>query len=703
MSKAFRVALLGNPNSGKSSLFNQLTGLRQKVGNYPGVTVDRKTASIVIEDTNIELTDLPGAYSLYGTSQDERIVAEVLTSASKEMPDLVVYVADCNFLEKQMLLLTQIRDLSIPIILALNMTDLAEQNGLKIDAKNLSRKVGLPVVNISARANSGIAQLKEEVLQTLSDYPLYKGKVKDFYIFSQTEKAVAEKIKTILGLDNAYRALLTAHHHRWLTDLTEMQRKEIGDLNQLQEFDSTGLQIRETMQRYDRFTPILKQVITRGAAQNSLTRKLDSILTDRFWGVLIFFSLLFLMFQSISVLAAYPMDWVEGGFAFATDLVDGVMAEGWLKSLLIHGVIEGMGSVLVFIPQIAILFLLLALLEESGYMARAVYLFDDVMQRFGLNGRSMVALISGVACAIPAIMSTRTISNWKERLITILVTPFMSCSARVPVYLILAGVIVSPDARWGIFYVQSMVVMGMYLLGTAGALAAAWVFKKILRSNEYSFLMLELPDYRLPVARNVGLTVWEKVKTFVLEAGRVILVLSVMLWLLASYSFPGMMAEAEQRAETTAAQRQLDDKGRENLIASSRIEASFAGQLGKAIEPVIRPLGFDWKIGIALLTSFAAREVFVSSMGTIYALGEVEEPQAREEVQRSRVYQRLKTEYSFATSLSLLIFYVFAMQCMSTLAVVKRETNSWKWPLLQLLFMTGFAYLASLLTYQLLS
>ncbi len=702
MSKAFKVALMGNPNSGKSSLFNQLTGLRQKIGNYPGVTVDKKTANIVINDTNIELTDLPGAYSLYGTSQDEKIVAKVLTSHTEELPDLVVYVADCNFLEKQMLLLTQIRDLSIPIILALNMSDLAEQNGLQINGKALAKKMALPITNISARTNQGIAELKKEISQALANLPANNGKSTVFYAFSDIEKRVAEKIKTVVGLDNDYRALLTAHHHSWLAALSNEQKKEIEDFNQATNFDSTGMQIRETMQRYDRFTPILKQVISQTGSGNALTRRLDAILTNRFWGVLIFFALLFLMFQSISVLAAYPMDWVEAGFAFAADLVDGAMPDSWIKSLLIHGVIEGLGSVLVFIPQIAVLFLLLALLEESGYMARAVYLFDDVMQRFGLNGRSMVALISGVACAIPAIMSTRTISNWKERLITILVTPFMSCSARVPVYLILAGVLVSPDARWGLFYVQSMVVMGMYLLGTAGALAAAWVFKKILRSNETSFLMLELPDYRMPVARNVVLTVWEKVKTFVVEAGKIILVLSVILWLLASYSFPGQMAEAEQRAVTTAQEQQLDDEGTEALIAANRIEASFAGKLGKAIEPAIEPLGFDWKIGIALLTSFAAREVFVSSMGTIYALGEVEEPQAREEVKRSRVHQRLKNEYSFATALSLLIFYVFAMQCMSTVAVVKRETNSWKWPLIQLFFMTGFAYLASLITYQIL-
>ena len=705
ITQPFTVALLGNPNCGKSSVFNQLTGLRQKVGNFPGVTVDKKLGLIRLPGQRpVQLIDFPGTYSFYPTSIDERIVVQSLANPSDEnYPDAAVYIADVTKLEKHLLLLTQLRDLGLPVILALNMSDVAEKEGMDVDEQTLSRRLEVPVVKLSGRTGFGIDALKHE-LQRLMEGPAYQ-RPPLFYHLSGQEKLLAEAIREIVPGASLYQALLVAHHYVWLPFLSEAQRKLISDLVANHGFQPLRSQVEETMQRYDKFTPVVQQSLSNvRSAARPITEKLDTLLTHRVAGPIIFFVVMLMVFQAIFTWAAYPMDLIEQFFAVSGEWVRSTLPDGWFTDLLTDGILAGLGGILVFIPQIAILFFLISLLEEVGYMARAAYLFDRLMQAFGLNGRSIVALISSSACAIPAIMSTRTISNWKERLITILVTPLISCSARIPVYTVLIGFVVPSRVVAGLFNLQGLAFMGLYLLGIMAALLSALVFKLILRTQERSFLMLELPEYRPPVMRNVLLTVWEKVRTFIWEAGRIIMAISVVLWLLASYGPPAAMQEAKQEALALAQERQLDETETANMVAARQIEASFAGHLGKVIEPVIRPLGFDWKIGIALITSFAAREVFVGTMATIYSIGSVDDEYTiRDKMAQERDSVTGEPVYGLAASLSLLIFYVFAMQCMSTLAVVKRETKSWKWPLVQFLYMSGLAYLGSLLVYQLLS
>jgi len=703
---SFTIALVGNPNCGKSSIFNHLTGLRQKIGNFPGVTVDKKEGRIHLTNgVEATLVDFPGAYSLYPNSQDERIVVQTFADPnSPDAPDAAVYVADVTRLEKHLLLFSQMCDLGIPLILALNMADVAEREGLFVDTASLSKFFRTPVVLISGRTGQGMADLNTAILHVHQNAEKNrKGACQ--YPFSEMELKLVSAIQAIFPVSSDYQALLIAHHHEWLPFLSEAQRESIASTVHQHQFTSLKSQVDETLERYNRFSPVVAQSIKRTASANGrLTANLDKVLTHRIAGPLIFFALMALIFQSIFAWATYPMDWIEQGFGGLSGWLAAVLPEGWVNSLITEGVLAGLGGILVFVPQIAILFFLVSLLEEVGYMARAAFIFDRLMRWFGLNGRSIIALISGGACAIPAIMSTRTISNWKERLITILVTPFISCSARIPVYTVLIGFAVPSKTVAGFINLQGLAFMGLYLLGIIAALLSGLILKMVLRTKERSFLMLELPQYRTPVMRNVGLTVWEKVRTFVVEAGKVIMVISLILWVLSSYGPPKLMEAAEQEATALALEMQLDETASNDLIASRRIEASWAGQMGKLIEPAIRPLGFDWKIGIALITSFAAREVFVGTMATIYSIGSAQdELSVRDRMALERNPVTGKPVYSIATSFSLLIFYVFAMQCMSTLAVVRRETRSWKWPLLQFLFMTGLAYVASFGVYQFLA
>lgn len=697
------VALLGNPNCGKSSLFNQLTGLSQKVGNFPGVTVDKKYGTIQLANgEDVHIVDFPGTYSFYPTALDERIVVQALLDKSaRSHPDAILYIADITKLEKHLLLFSQLKDLGLPLALVLNMSDIAEREGVQLNLQQLATQLGVPVVLISSRTGEGINKLRSLIENLLnlkqhppSDYPLDEEAAK-----------LSGEIREIAPVASDYQALLTAHHYQWLPFLTEQQRTAIAAIVEKYQFVSLRAQVDETMARFDRFTPLIKRNLTYQTEESSdFSSKLDRILTHRIFGPLIFFLLMLLVFQAIYAWAAYPMDAIEWIFGIAGAAVQQTLPDGWLSSLIVDGLLAGLGGIVVFVPQIAILFFLISVLEEVGYMARAAFMFDRLMQFFGLNGRSIVALISGGACAIPAVMSTRTISNWKERLITILVTPFISCSARIPVYTVLIGFAVPATTVGGIFNLQGLAFMALYLFGIAAALLAALVFKWILKTHEHSFLMLEMPEYRVPVMRNIWINVWEKVKTFLMEAGKVILAISLVLWILASFAPSGEMAAAEREALAIAESQSLDQEATENLIAAKKIETSYAGRLGKTIEPVIRPLGFDWKIGIALITSFAAREVFVGTMATIYSIGS--------DSDENSVRKRMATEvnpatgekvYNQATSWSLLLFYVFAMMCMSTLAVVKRETKSWKWPAIQFLFMTGLAYLTSFLAYQWLS
>lgn len=697
------VALLGNPNSGKSSLFNQLTGLRQKVGNFPGVTVDRKIGKLTLaKGETIQLIDLPGTYSLYPNAQDERIVAALFcTPEENNYTDAIVYVADSTQLEKHLLLFSQLSDLGLPILLALSMNDLAKREGIAINIEKLAKSLNIEVVPFYGRSALADEKVKTGIQRLLSNSPTQNKS--PFYQFSAQEKVIIEEVKKHIAVRSDYQALLLAHHHSWLPNLSVADKIILSEITAQHEFHSLKRQIQETLQRFDNFSPFVRRALKRVGKDRTFSDKIDAVLTHRLWGVLIFFALMLLVFQAIFAWAEYPMDAIEASFAWANSVLQERLPDAWYTDLLTEGVLAGLAGVLVFIPQIAILFFLISLLEEVGYMARAVFLFDKVMQRFGMNGRSVVALVSGGACAIPAIMSTRTISDWKERLITILVTPFISCSARIPVYVVLVAFAV-PAGSFGWISWQALAFMGLYLLGIFAALASAWVLKKILKAESNSFLMMALPKYRTPRMRDVFISVWEKVKSFVLEAGKIILLISIVLWFLASYGPNEKMEAAEQNAIELAEQRNLSPDERDNLIAAQRIEQSYAGIMGKTIEPVIRPLGFDWKIGIALITSFAAREVFVGTMATIYSVGsEEDEYKIQEQMAKERNLRTGQPVYTMAVSLSLLIFYVLAMQCVSTLAVVKKETDSWKWPTIQFIGMTALAYLGSFLTYQLLS
>ncbi len=697
------IALAGNPNSGKSSVFNHLTGLRQKIGNFPGVTVEKKIGKTTFPNNQeVTIIDLPGTYSLHPTSHDERVVLNVLVNPNDpHYPDAIIYIADTTNLEKHFLLLTQILDLGFPTVLALNMTDLAEKEGTSIDKDKLAKYLGIPLVTISGRKGENLEILKEKAQQALSEKITSKNNI---YKLSAQESSISKTILEQQQLANEYQSLLFAHHYESFSFLKEGDKKSISNLTKNGNFQSLHFQIAETMQRFQSFGEKLNSAIKKTISEEkSLTDKLDGILVHKVFGPIIFFAVMLLVFQAIFAWAESPMDWIDGVFGAAGEFVKATFPEGWVTDLITDGILAGLGGILIFIPQIAILFFLIALLEEVGYMARAVFMFDKIMQKFGLNGRSVVALVSGGACAIPAIMSTRTIGNWKERLITILVTPFISCAARIPVYAILIGFVVPAKIVWGFFNLQGLAFMGLYLLGIAAALISAYVFKKILRSNEPSFLMLELPQYRPPAWKNVGLTIKEKVGAFVIEAGKIIMIISIILWFLASYGPGQQMAQAESEAIELAEQQSLSDQETEDLIASKKIEASYAGHLGKFIEPAIEPLGYDWKIGIALITSFAAREVFVGTMATIYSIGSSEEEATiRERLANAKNPITGAPVYTLATSLSLLIFYVFAMQCMSTLAVVRKETGSWKWPVIQFVFMTVLAYLGGLFVYQIL-
>lgn len=696
-----KIALIGNPNSGKSSLFNHFTGLRQRIGNFPGVTVDKKVGTIKIQDHTVDLIDLPGTYSLYPNSKDEKIVIDILSNPKDaNYPDLIVYIADVNNLERHLLLATQILDLQIPMVLCINMMDLSDQNPETLSA-NLKKHLNIPVVCVSSKTKENLEVLENNISQFVKNGSAGFLREKPYYQLTKTESQLAESLQEKNG--NPYRAKLIGHHYEWLSHLSQEEKTSIASKVQSSGFENIKLQIHETLKRFNQFSEVGK-IESTSNKNLRFSEKLDSFITHRVWGPLLFFVIMFVMFQSIYAWSEWPMTFIEESFASLGQLIQNNMQDHWFRSLLVDGVIAGLGGIVIFIPQITILFLLIAFLEEVGYMSRAVFMFDGVMRRFGLNGRSIVALVSSGACAIPAIMSTRTISNWKERLTTIMVAPLISCSARIPVYAVLVGFVVPSTTVLGIFNAQGLVFMGLYLLGIVAALVSAWVFKLILKSDEPSYLMIELPQYKTPIWKNIFYTVKEKVVTFIVEAGKVIFVISIVLWFLASYGPGEKMQLAEQNAKTEASAQSMDADDTENLIASYRLESSYAGHLGKLIEPTIAPLGFDWKMGIALISSFAAREVFVGTMATIYSIGNTDDELTIREKMAGEINPVTKLPvYNMATSLSLLIFYVFALQCMSTLAVTKRETKSWKWPAIQFTYMGVLAYLGSLIVFQILS
>lgn len=702
--KRQKVALVGNPNSGKSSLFNQLTGLKQKIGNFPGVTVEKRSGLTAMPDGSVlEIIDLPGIYSIYPRSLDEQIVAEILLDHhSPSTPDKIVVIADATNLKRGLLLLSQIVDLGLPTILALNMMDLVAKAGISYDIKGLSKKLGIPVVPINARMGIGLEELKKVISGPV---PLPLGSI--FKIWDEA-KAPINELRETLGVDNDYEAYQFLEQPKSLKFLSRKEQQVVDELRERHQFFPGKFQGAETIQRYGFIQDLLNEVTLKQTdfSWKNYSRKIDTVLTHKVWGYALFFGLLFLIFQAIFAWATVPMDMIDTLFADLSVYLHNALPDGPLTSLLADGIVPGIGGIIIFVPQIAILFAFIAVLEESGYMARVVFLMDKVMRRFGLNGKSVVPLMSGVACAIPAIMATRTIDNWKERTITIFVTPLMSCSARLPVFTILIALIVPEQKVLGFFNLQGLALMGLYLLGFVAAVGSAWVMKQIIRVKERSFLIMELPTYRVPRWSNVGYTIVEKTKAFVIEAGKVIMAISIILWVLASYGPGDKMANARENVLAESPDLRLTEAGLEDRIAAYKLEHSYAGVIGKALEPVIKPLGYDWKIGIALVTSFAAREVFVGTMATIYSIGSA--GGEADNTIKARMKEEINPEtggprFTPAVGFSLLVFYTFAMQCMSTLAVVYRETAGWKWPLLQLVYMTGLAYVSAWIVYQVMS
>lgn len=689
-----KVALIGNPNSGKSTVFNQLTGMNTKVGNFPGVTVEKQTGFVKLDDTSkVELIDLPGLYSLYPNTEDERVSLEVLLdSKSKNYPEAVLFVASATQLDRQLLMLTQILDLGFPTLLIVNMMDEAKEKGIEINADSLAKSLNVKVVFVSGRTGENMANVAPALKQLLQNPP----KSHSFRQLSVDDLSVVAMVSPIVGGDNAYRASLIAHHHEKLSFLSEVEKSNLSSVLGKSPLKRLDLQVREVMERHNILGAILSTSISKKVQGDSLSGKLDRILAHSWLGMFIYMAIMLVVFQSLYSWSSLPMYWIEEGIGAFSDWVKDVLPNAWFSSLLTDGIIAGLSGILVFIPQIFLLFLFITILEEVGYMSRAAYLFDGLLRRFGLNGRSLVGLISGGACAIPAIMSTRTINNSKERLISILVIPFISCSARIPVYTVLVAFVVPKSTVMGIFNSQALVFMALYLLGILAALLSALALKLVIRTKEDSFLMLELPPYRIPHWRNVLASIKNNVGAFVVNAGKIIMAISVVLWFLTNFGPTGSMDAAEKKARGLAISAQLDEKATESMAKAARVEASWAGLVGKGIEPAIAPLGFDWKIGIAIISSFAAREVFVGTMSTLYATGaDEDDTHALSEKMKLLKDSNGRPFYTMPRALSLVVFYVLALQCMSTMAVVKRETNSWKWPILQFLFMGGLAYLSS--------
>ncbi|GAB1308070.1 ferrous iron transport protein B [Urechidicola sp. KH5] len=696
-----KVALIGNPNTGKTSVFNHLTGLNQQVGNYPGITVEKKVGYCKLtRHQKAKIIDLPGTYSLNASSLDESVVIELLMNKNNEdYPDVTVVITDVENLKRNLLLFTQIQDLEIPTILAINMSDRMKRKGISVDIEVLEKELNTKIVLISSRKNEGIDEIKEG----LQNYRNLKpNKALDI---ATIDKTYFDGLKKAFPNQSLYKLWLVITQD---INFGKLDRKEIEDATSFGTKSASELrrmQHKETIARYKLINNALKKgyEVDKSKATD-LRSRLDRILTHRIFGYVIFFGILLLIFQSIFEWSSIPMDFIDASFASLADWTKDVLPEGKLTDLIADGIIAGLGGVVIFIPQIAVLFLFISLLEESGYMSRVVFLMDRIMRRFGLSGKSVVPLISGTACAIPAVMATRNIESWKERLITILVTPFTTCSARLPVYAILISLVIPDTEVLGVFNAQGLTLMSLYLLGFGMAILSAYILNKTLKIKSRSYFVVEMPDYKMPLPKNVGINVLEKTKAFVFEAGKIILAISIVLWFLASYGPGENFNNAEAIVTEATVNDNLSEVELEDAIASYKLEHSFIGIVGKGMEPVITPLGYDWKIGIALVTSFAAREVFVGTLATIYSVGSADE---EGDTIKNRMAQETRADgtavFNMATGVSLLLFYAFAMQCMSTLAIVKKETNSWRWPILQLVGMSVLAFVSSLIAYQILS
>jgi len=700
--KNINVALIGNPNTGKTSLFNQLTGLNQKVGNYPGVTVDKKEGNTSLTgDLKAIVTDLPGTYSINPTSADETIVLKSLLNAKHDKtPDVIVVVADVENLKRNLLLFSQVKDLEIPTVLVINMADQMERKGISVNIDVLKEEIANEVVLVSVRKGEGITEIKNAIVKSYES----KKATPLCSINHKIDPAYFDRLKELVPTYPLYELWLMITQDSFPDAISEEEKQKIIDFRN----DSKNLkkfQHKETIYRYQKINEILKKayVVDRSKATD-LRARLDKIFTHKIFGYVLFFGLLLLIFQSIFDWASVPMDFIDATFAKFSSFVKGQLPDGVLSDLITDGIIPGIGGVVIFIPQIAILFLFIAILEETGYMSRVVFLMDKIMRKFGMSGKSIIPLISGTACAIPAVMATRNISGWKERLVTILVTPFTTCSARLPVYAILIALVIPDEKVFGFISLQGLSLLSMYILGFVTAIIAAMILHKTLKVKSTSFFVVEMPDYKLPSPKNVFFEVLEKTKAFVIDAGKIILAISIVLWFLASNG-PESYKNAEQNVIELAENQQLSQEDLDQKIASAKLENSYIGIMGKTIEPAIEPLGYDWKIGIALITSFAAREVFVGTLATIYSVESDDDDTStiKERMAAEVNPETGKARFNFPVGMSLLVFYAFAMQCMATLAIVKRETKSWKWPLIQLFGMGLLAYVSSFIVFQILS
>ena len=700
--RQINVALVGNPNTGKTSVFNSLTGLNQKVGNYPGITVEKKEGVCKLSRMlKAHILDLPGTYSLNASSLDEDVAIKLLLNKNdKDYPDVVVVVSDIENLKRNLLLFTQIKDLGLPTILAINMADRMEKKGIRIDVEALEAKLNTKIALVSARKNLGFDKLKE----LISNYKMLS--TESCCEITHIDSAYFENLEKAYPNQNIYKLWLIINNDVNFGDLNRNPiENKTQDFTPKSKSELKHLQQKEVIARYLFINKSLKATLTKDInAAKGLRASLDRLLIHKFWGYFIFALILLLIFQAIYNWSAFPMDLIDLGFANLSELTKQHLPDGQFTRLIAEGIIPGIGGIVIFVPQIALLFLFISLLEESGYMSRVVFLTDRIMKKFGLSGKSIVPLVSGTACAIPAVMASRNIENWKERLITILVIPFTTCSARLPVYLIIISLVIPDENLLGFLNYQGLVLFFLYFLGFGMALFSAWLLHLIMKNSKKTYFVIEMPDYKLPIFKNVVITVVDKTKSFVFGAGKIILAISIILWVLASYGPNEKFSKAEQivNEEITVENLTLSAEEVNTKIASHKLRYSYIGYMGKAIEPVVQPLGYDWKIGIAVITSFAAREVFVGTLATIYSVGSENE---------ETIKQRMSKEvnpvfggklFNFASGISLLLFYAFAMQCMSTLAVVKRETNTWKWPILQLVIMSAFAYVVSLIAFQLL-
>ena len=696
--EVLKVALIGNPNTGKTSVFNHLTGLNQQVGNYPGITVEKKVGYCKLSrHKKAKIIDLPGTYSLNASSLDESVVIELLMNKNDEdYPDVAIVVSEVENLKRNLLLFTQIKDLEIPTILVINMSDRMKRKGISLNIPALEASLNTRIALTSSRKNQGIDNLKSLLLEyrSLSNEPCLETSNIDKEYFGRLEKVFPNQ--------SLYKLWLVITQDVNFGKIDKKQIKGEFSFETKSNSDLKKLQHKETIKRYKFINDVLKSgyKVDKSIATD-LRSRLDKVLTHKVFGYVIFFSILLLIFQAIFDWSSVPMDFIDASFASLADWVKETLPAGMFTDLLADGIIAGLGGIVIFIPQIAFLFLFISVLEETGYMSRVVFLMDRVMRRFGLSGKSVVPLISGTACSIPAIMATRNIENWKERLITILVTPFTTCSARLPVYAILIALVIPDIPVLGIFNAQGLTLMFLYILGFASAIIAAYILDKTLKIKSKSYFVVEMPNYKLPLFKNVFINVVEKTKSFVFEAGKIILAISIVLWFLASYGPGDKFNNAEEIVKSELVSQQFSEVALDDKIASYKLEHSYIGIVGKSIEPVIKPLGYDWKIGIALATSFAAREVFIGTLATIYSVGSAdEEGDTIKNKMQQEVYANGDKVFTFASGISLLLFYAFAMQCMSTLAIVKRETNSWKWPLTQLFGMTGLAYVVALIAFQ---